>query len=396
MDCSSQTPEAFAGSPPVPADHGLAVRPDVMDAPVAAARAGVGLRLVSGRLSLAEPSEAAPEAWRDALAHLIRWLGIDVETVTSGRGRGLRQVARWAIQGGGSADAPVFAPWQCWSPAVFQNPAMRLALPRARWVASYLFELGAGRTAAPRSIDLMLMSPHPDSCTIDEDCQAAMPRPAVMRDMIHAAKTEHRSKLAIIVPARCRSAMAMQLLAADRALTRDDVTLDILSIEDAIGLLMGGALPWDAIITLPELRSILFAMLAEVSGTAGPWPMLWHDRDLVLLSGEALEEGTRRMPLDATLLIQSLALVSHRAGMGQAAGRLHEAWAHIRASGVMTPGRGSPAPYANEVSESGFIDLVCRNMGQGNRPVPGWKAMVSEPSAGSTRAPAQLSLVASS
>jgi hypothetical protein len=260
-------------------------------------------------------------------------------------------------------------------------------------VASYLFELGAGRATSNRSIDVMLMSPHPDSCTIDEDCNAAMPRPDVMRAMLNAAKAEGRSRLAVIVPGRCRNAMAMQLVAADRALTRDDVALDIVSTEEALGLLLGDALRWDAIITLPELRSIPFAILAGATGTAGPWPMLWHDRGIVLMSGEALEEGVRRAPLDATLLIQSLALASHHAGMGQAAWRLHEAWARLRALGVMTPGRGSVAPYANEVSEADFIDLICSNMARSNRPAAGWKAIPTDlPDA--PRPPVHLSLVA--
>jgi len=295
--------------------------------------------------------------------------------------------------------APVFMPWHGISPIVFQN---RLAgrspgLPRARWAASYLFAPASGRFA-PHPVDLMLISPHPDACVADEDCQAALPKPAVTRAMIAAARREGRERLAIIVHDRCRTAMARQLLAADRAATREGMVLDVLGLEQALPMLMRRQAAWDAIIVLPELRAAVFAMLAETSGIAGPWPMLWHGEGLACVTGEALEGSGPAMPLDATLLVQALALTAEHAGLGLAARQLLEGWSGLRDGGIETAGRATGSPYAKVVEEPILIELVCNDMAPGCRVRPHWKALASTITAPSAkpRPPARLTLVASS
>lgn len=357
------------------------------------------LRLVSGRLSLATPGGPTPLPWQQAMDQLFGWLGLRVEPIAQSQSRSLKQVAKWAFPASDSTGTPLFEPWNIWSPTHFQASAGRSPLPRASWVASYLFDTGTGRPPAHRPIDLMLLSPHPDVCTPDASSGSALPRTAVLTAMIAAARAEGRSRLAILVPTRCRNSLAMQLLAADCALTRDDMALEILSIEEAIGLLLESPLRWDAIITLPDQRSILFAILSETLGVVGPWPMLWHERGLVRVTGEALEEPSRTapcatVPLDSTLLIQSLALAASQAGLGHSARRLYQAWARLRVSGVATSGRPSPAPYANEVDEAVFVERVATDMAHGNRPLPDWKALPPGQSGTPSRPPVQLSLVA--
>jgi hypothetical protein len=214
--------------------------------------------------------------------------------------------------------------------------------------------------------------------------------------MIRAARAEGRAKIAIIVSARQRNAAARQLLLADRALTRDGVSLEIVAIEQALPGLLPAYPHWDALIVSPELRSIAFAMLAQASGIAGPWPMLWHSgSEPVLVASEMLCEAGARLPLDAAVLVQALALTLHHAGMASAALRLHESGAHLRASGIVTPSRGSPAPYVTEVDDARFVQLVCADAAPGPRPAPRWLALPERPAAGTTGAPVRLSLVVS-
>ena len=107
-----------------------------------------------------------------------------------------------------------------------------------------------------------------------------------------------------------RNALARQLLASGKGLTRDGLTLDILTIEDALPTLMSGAANWDAIIAMPDLRSIVFTLLAHASGVSRAWPMLWiaddNARSLRVVTSEAPGEGASRLPLDAAALVQAL------------------------------------------------------------------------------------------
>ena len=350
--------------------------------------------VVSSQLRLGQPPEPAPDDWRAGFGQLVGWLGIDAQLVADARPRSLKQVAGWAIPGAALADAPVFAPWLCWSPTAFQHRGLS-GLPRAHWVASYLLDHSIGLASRQRGVDCVLMSPHPAMCEQGEATGIPQPRAAVLQTMIHAAKAEGREKLAIIVLARQRNAIAQQLLLADRFLTRGEIALDIIPIEAAIGPLMRGAAPWDAVIVMPELRGFVFAMLAEASGVDGAWPMLWHGAQLTLITSEAQGEGLARRPLDAAVLIHALALCLNHAGNGHAAIRLHEAWARLRDSGVTTPARGSPAPYVTQLAETAFVERLCNQGTASRRPMPVWRALGNKTLKNLVRDPAILRLVAS-
>jgi hypothetical protein len=232
-------------------------------------------------------------------------------------------------------------------------------------------------------------------CEQGEATGIPQPRAAVLQTMIHAAKAEGREKLAIIVHARQRNAIAQQLLLADRILTRGEIALDIIPIEAAIGPLMRGAAPWDAVIVMPELRGLVFAMLAEASGVDGAWPMLWHGAQLSLITSESQGEGLARRPLDAAVLIHALALCLNHAGNSHAAIRLYEAWARLRDSGVTTPARGSPAPYVTQLAETAFVERLCNQGTASRRPVPVWRALGNKTLKNPWRDPVSLRLIAS-
>lgn len=354
-----------------------------------------GLQLVNTGLRLAEPVGASNPAWANATARLLDWLEIAITPVAPRRAQGLAKVADWARSAAGTNLAPRFAPWLPISPVALQHPASP-DLPRADWVASYLFDHGPGSAARGDALDLMLMSAHPACCEPDDDGTAPLPRLAIVEAMIRAARAEGRSRIALIVPARQRNAASRQLLLADRTLTREGITLEVLGIEQALGELALARPRWDGLIVSPHLRSIVFALVAQASGIAGPWPMLWHGPSgLVLAASEALCEAGARLPLDGVVLVQALALTLQQAGMAPAALRLHESCARLRDSGVVTPSRGSPAPYVTEVDDAQFIALVCDGAAAGKRAVPDWRAVPDLPRSGTTGEAVRLTVVAS-
>lgn len=360
----------------------------------AAAMSGTALAVVRTRLQLAAPSQTPTADWRDGIDDLLGWLGIDVNVVPACSARGVSRMPGWTVPPvvNAAAGVPVFAPWLCWSPAAFQHGGLA-SLPKAQWVASYLLECGVGLPLAPCGVDIALMSPLPAVCTLDSAAGVPLPHAAVLKGMIGAAKAERRSKLAIILHARQRNAVARQLMIADRILTRDGITLDILTIEDALRPLMDGGAPWDAIIAMPDVRSIVLAMLSHASGVRGPWPMLWHgQRGIQLITSEGGVDGMTRVPLDAPTLIHALALSLRHAGLSHSAWRLHEAWARLRDSGVTTPGRGSCAPYVSQRCDADFIAMLVKNLAPSKRPVRSWRALacVERPTRPSQRANLQV------
>lgn len=337
---------------------------------------GPTLALVTSRFQLAEPADAAPDAWREALTQLLAWLGVETEFLTPARPSGrLARMADWAASAGQlAAPAPVFAPWIGWSPSAFQHGGLT-GLPQAQYVASYLIDHARGAPAARGGTDIVLMSPHPSVCLAEAVGDVPTPRAAVLRTMIRAARAEGRERVAIICHARQRNAVARQLLAAGKSLTRDGLELDILTIEDALVPLMSGAVLWDAIIAMPDLRSTVFTVLAETSGVRRAWPMLWFGRSLQLVTSETPGEGMSRLPLDAPALVHALALTLHEAGMGRAAWRLHDAWARLRDSGVTSTGRGTDAPYVTAVADDAFLGMLCREGAVSKRPQMPWRAL---------------------
>ncbi|MCL9983232.1 MAG: hypothetical protein NBV60_08755 [Erythrobacter sp.] len=356
-------------------------------------RAAHGLRLVSTGLRLAVPLAPPQGAWEAGFARLQGWLDIAIDPVTAPRTPGLRKMAGWA-RGLSAAPAPHFAPWQAISPVALQHGGSP-DLPRADWAVSYLFDHGPGSAVRAGTLDLSLLSPHPAVCAAEAEGAAPLPRLAVLEAMLHAARAEGRTRIAIIVAASQRNAMARLLLLADRALTREGIELEVLPVEAALAGLNCARPRWDALIVMPEWRSIIVALLAESTGRKGPWPMLWHSaQGPVLAASEALCEAGARLAFDAPVLIQTLALTLHHAGMATAARRLHEAAARLRDSGVVTASRGSPAPYVKTLADGEFIELVCAPNSGGHRAAPHWHALEASLAAGTATSPRRLELVA--
>jgi hypothetical protein len=115
-----------------------------------------------------------------------------------------------------------------------------------------------------------------------------------------------------------------------------------------------------------------------------------------MVASEALDKSAP-LALDATLLIQALALAARHGGCGAVAERLHESWAALRDRGLATSSRGSPAPYVSQVCEAEFIDLAITARPPDGRVLPAWQGIAAGRSTGGRRAgPARLSLVTSS
>ena len=378
METRAEQPEIPARSLQVAQGGGAPDRiPAVQSGQGLQPKARPALSLISGtRLAIAQSAEAAPADWRDGLMQLAAWLELDISEAPQRPVGALRQVAAWAMPGVASTTAPVFAPWQSVSTVAFQAGG-HAGLPRAQWVASYLHDLGTGKPLKASTLDVMLMSAHPAVCSIDEDCGAPLARTDLMQAMLRAAHAEGRRRVAIIVDASRRNAMVRQMLATGRNHPRDEQEIEILPIEDALCHLVRHAGRWDAIIVLPDLRSLVFAMLAEVTGIWTPWPMLWHARGLSLITGEVLDDADRALPLNAPLLVQALALAAQHAGLDHAAQRLMLGAAQIWDCGMITPGRGSVAPYITEVTDGEFIHQLCRGGRRPARRKAGWRAIPS-------------------
>ncbi len=336
------------------------------------------LALVDARFTLVHPEGGIPDDWREGLDALLGWLGIAAEIVPAPRPGRLKRLADWSMSSAG--EPPLFAPWLGWSPAAFQHGGLA-HLPQAQFVASYLLDHPRGAAPGLGGLDLMLLSPHPSQCVAEEAGAIPVPRAGVLAAMIRAARAQRRERLAIIVTARQRNAVATRLLAAGKGLTGAGMTLDILTLEEALPVLTRPRTPWDAVIAMPDLRSTVFTLLAHASGARGAWPMLWFAGEgaLRLVTSEAPGEGLSRLPLDAPALIHTLALALHAAGAVHHAARLHEAWALLRDSGVTTPGQGqSGAPYASEVPDCAFVTMLCKGGAVSKRVQPSWRALQND------------------
>lgn len=335
------------------------------------------LALVDARLKLVHPEEHIPEDWRSSLESLLGWLGISAEIAPAARAGRFRRLAGWPLPDTGAA--PLFAPWLGWSAAAFQHGGSP-RLPQALFVASYLVD--HPRSAAPGQpgVDLVLMSPHPAQCLAEEAGGVPLVRARAMTAMIRTARAQQRERLAIIVTARQRNAVATRLIAGGRGVSGDRMTIEILTIEDALPLLMRSRPQWDAIIAMPELRSTVFTLLAHTSGVCGAWPMVWHGgegaRALRLVSSEAPGDGMSRLPLDAAALVHALTLFLHSSGAAGQAARLNQAWAMLRDSGVTTAACGAgDAPYSKEVTDRTFVEMICAGGMVSKRPQPDWMAL---------------------
>ena len=312
------------------------------------------LSVVRAPLQLARPTEPAPPAWDEELARLLEWLGIAADLAPAGPMDGV----------------PVFAPWLGWRPSAFQLGGAP-GLPQASFAASYCLEHARAAAPGQGGTDVVLMSPHPATC-------APLPQPGVLAAMLRAARGEGRERIAVLGHARHRAELAAMLHDAG------EQGAEALAIEDSLVPLASGCPPWDAVIAMPEWRSTIFTLLARASGVRGAWPMLWHgETGLVAITAEVAGEGDcQTLALDAPALVHALALGLDAAGAARAAWRLHDAWARLRDSGVTTAGRGAgDAPYATLLSDSDFLDRLCKDMGSSKRKQAEWLALKSEKSA---------------
>lgn len=357
------------------------------------------LALVNGEFILAHPSEGVPSEWRDAIDRLTQELAIDARWAVEGRPAGLIEKARRVVKSGSEFQQPLFAPWRVVSPTSFQDGRTQAGASGAQWAASYLFDFGPVRlntagSNTPGPIDLVLMSPCPETCAVDDAGVGPLPRISVLASMVRAAQLEGRKRLAIIVREAARATLATRLLGFDPSLNEASLTVEFLSIEEAVVRIQRGSLEWDALIAMPDLRGVVFAMLAEANGVTGPWPMLWFARELRLVTCEAMTPTSGRPGLDATALMQSMALLARHSGRQFAANCLYEGWAALRDRGIVTAGRSSSAPYVNEIGDEAFVGLVDRDYAGNTRRLPAWKAVsCQEQSAPKAPHNARLTLV---
>lgn len=382
-----------------PAEAANATPGDAMAADASPARPRPGLTVIAGAtLTLGYPAaNGAPDAWTNAIAKLSRWLDLTIDQVPQRPVSGLRHVATWAAAARSAASAPaapMFAPWLGWSPVGLQQPGTA-TLPRANWIGSYLHDHGTGKPSRSSTLDIQLLSPLPAACVTEDDDGAPLARPDVLQAMIEAVRREGREKIVIVTDARRRNAMIRQMLLVDRSVVRDAPGIEVQTIEDTLCELVRHPARWDAIIVLPDLRSLVFALLAEVTGNRNPWPMVWHHRTVTMIASETLQDDGRSLPLNAPLLIETLALAADHAGFSLAAQRLAQGAARLWDNGTLTSGRGSVAPYVTEVSDEEFIDQLCQGVARGHRTVPRWRALTSEPLSRPQRGPARLHVVAS-
>lgn len=352
------------------------------------------LSLVSGRLLLASSSQPVPGAWKDAIDQLAQALEIDVGWIADDQPPSLIQKARRVVGSDVASQAPIYSPWRIISPTALQMGQSGDGVTGAHWVASYLFDFGRACASQQSPVDIALMSPCPKFCVSDDAQIGSLPRLSVLANMMRAAASEGRTNLAVVVQESARATIAARLLSFDASLKDISLDVEFISIEEAVGDIQRGTFDWDAVIAMPDLRGILFAMLAQSSGVAGPWPMLWFGRGLRLITCEALQGARLSSHLDATALIQTLALLARHSGHQYAAGRLYESWAALRGNGVVTAARSSSAPYVNEIDEAAFIERACLKSSQNACSLPNWMGVARGEDRGRTTSqPVHLTLV---
>jgi len=327
---------------------------------------------------LALPVGAVPEDWQQGLDGVLRWLGIGLAAAPSPAARRFGQLTEWASAAGSASPAAVFAPWQTTASTSVLHPGLGRA-GQATWIASFLFDYGAARLPRRRPLDVMVMSPLPWACDEVQAGQAPLPSLRLITSMIAAAKAQGRSKLAIIADAASRNTITGQLLMADRALTRAGIDIAILPVEEALRTLVRHCEPWDALIVMPQWRSVTTALLAELSGVTQPWPLMWYRRGLQRVTSEAAVPTATAPVCDAPLLVLSLAAALHAQGQTFAAHKLYDAAAQLWERGVATPGRPSESPYARNLSDAEFLQhLTLTPPAAGGRAPQPWRALAGD------------------
>lgn len=336
----------------------------------------------------------APKVWDDALRQLLEWLEVPIRQAPPKSTSRLSGLVEWSKPLAGAEACPHLAIWRTTSPALLQHGSDRV--PRCDWLASYLFDYAVPRKGIKGPLDIMLMSPHPAGCDAAQAKGGELPRPAIVKSMLEAAKAEKRERVAIVCDAAARNAMAARLLLADRALTREGVELAILSIEEAVSALTQRVDCWDAIIVMPQWRGVIFALLSQASGVVGAWPLLWHGRTLRLITSEATQRGSQLHELDAPLLVLGLAALLQQLGLHYSAQRLHDAMLDLWDRSVTTPGRPHQNPFGCRLDDADFISTMIAQAGPTSsriRNIRGWRFMPKPNTASTARPPLQLRLV---
>ena len=90
----------------------------------------------------------------------------------------------------------------------------------------------------------------------------------------------------------------------------------------------------EAIITLPDLRNEVIAMLSENGRLTGPWHLLWHDQHFCMISSEYHSGMPATIPFSPRILVQAIALAAQNAGHINRANQL------LRALGSLQYGGG--------------------------------------------------------
>lgn len=316
-----------------------------------------------------------PDGWRQGLQELMSWLEIELAATPSPAARRFSQLTEWAAAAGGPSAATVFAPWQTIVTTSLLHPGAGGA-GQATWMASYLFDYGAARLPRRSPLDVMVMSPLPSACDEAQAGHAPLPSLRLITTMIAAAKAQGRSKLAIIADAASCNTVTGQLLMAERTLTREDIAITILPVEEALRKLVRQCEAWDALIVMPQWRSVTLGLLAELCGITQPWPLLWYRRGLLRVTSEAAVPTSAALACDAPLLVLSLAAALQAQGQNYSARRLYHAAAQLWERGVATPGRPSEAPYAHHLSDAEFLEHITRTppTASGRTPEP-WRAL---------------------
>ena len=333
-------------------------------------------------------SDRIPAAWQAATSELARQGDIEIGFLPRRSAFSLRHLMVWAKGMASQPSPPVFAPWQCWSADRLQT-SKHLSAQSARWVSAYP-RMSMGHYQAQVGLNgPMLMSPLAAGCVQDEPC----PRSDVLQAMIEAAIRENRRKITIVTDARRRNRVIMNLLLPNLAKLRDRIPIEVLLIENAREDLARDPRIGEAIITLPDLRSRVIAILSESGCLNGPWPLLWHDQQVCMISSECLPGMPHALPLDLGLLAQALALAAQNGGHVIRANQLLSALASLRDCGILATSATSATFERVISSDEGFIDQLHCSVTSGGPPDAAAQVILQRSNARKSSSPPCLTLV---
>jgi hypothetical protein len=185
----------------------------------------------------------------------------------------------------------------------------------------------------------------------------------------------------------------MNLLLPNLAKTRDRIPIEVLLIENARDDLARDPRIGEAIITLPDLRSGVIAILSESGWLNGPWPLLWHDQQVCMISSECLPGMPHALPLDLELLVHALALAAQNAGHVIRANQLLDALASLRDCGALATSATSATFEHAKSSDEDFIDHFHHSVTSGGSPDAAAQVILQRCDARKSASPPCLTLV---